>query len=157
MLREKNLAEISHLRRAYFALCRELGIDDDARHALNNSLTGKSSAKDFTPDDWNAVVADLQRQNGQASQPGRPRLRSRRPPSSSPESSDRFQPITDAQIATINRLSERITWRTSAQMFVRKRVLVPMRQLGWDGNISSLSRGEATSVILALSKLASRP
>jgi len=51
-------------RRAMFAACRRLGLDDDARHALCLELVGKASSKEFTPSDWRRVLDHLNRLNG---------------------------------------------------------------------------------------------
>jgi phage gp16-like protein len=59
-------------RRALFAACRRLGLDDDARHALLAALTGKASSKDLTAADWRRVLDHLNRLTGHtAAGPGR--------------------------------------------------------------------------------------
>lgn len=46
-------------RRSIFAFCRELCIDDDNRHALIYSVTGKESTTELTPDETKAVIHEL--------------------------------------------------------------------------------------------------
>jgi len=147
---------IAKLRRAYFALCRELKLGEEGRHRFNERWTGKPSTKLFSLRDWNQVVGRLQQLNGQGATPGRPRLRS----DPSPRLGDEplgFEFATAPQVETIEGLAARIVWAKGPQFFVRARVLVPLRQGTWDGAWKHLSRDEATAVILALQKMARRP
>jgi len=141
------------LRRAYFALCRQMQMSETYRHRFNEHWTGKPSTKDFTLIDWNLVVGRLQQMNGQGATPGKPRIRSDPPPKLGDDPPG-FEFATSSQVATIEALVERIIWRRSAGAFVRSRVLSPLRQGTWDGAWETLSRAEATAVILALQKMA---
>lgn len=51
-------------RRAMFAACRALGLDDDARRAMMQGVTGKASSRDFNALDWAKVLNHLNRQTG---------------------------------------------------------------------------------------------
>ena len=149
------------LRRAYFALCRELGLDDAMRRAFNERVAdGRRSTREFRLTDWRNAVAELQRLNGQETEPGRPRIRNRGagvgPGSTVPGTPGGFDAATAAQVETIESLERRIAWRKSAVAFVRARVLVPLRQMRWSGAWSGLARDEATKVILAMQKMAGR-
>jgi len=65
-LRKAMSEKLERYRKAYFALWKELpGTEHVDRHDFNESVTGKRSTKDFTMGDWDAVVAELQRRNGQ--------------------------------------------------------------------------------------------
>lgn len=46
-------------RKAIFAMCRELHISDDDRHALIYGVTGKKSTKELTDDEAKAVIGEL--------------------------------------------------------------------------------------------------
>lgn len=64
-------------RRTYFALVRELGIEEEDRHAFQEEHTacpeqgrrGKPSTRDWTADDWRRMVALLQNWTGQHNDP----------------------------------------------------------------------------------------
>lgn len=51
-------------RRAMFAACKKLGMDEDARRAMQIAVTGKASSKDFTVADWSHVLKHLNRLTG---------------------------------------------------------------------------------------------
>lgn len=142
--------DIAPYRRAYFALCKSLGMSDDMRHAFNNALTRKPSTTSWTVTDWRDAVADLQRRAGQNVKPGRPRLRGR---ASDPERAQRVEraaPITAPQLEFISALASQIHWTTSAAAFIRARLLHPFRRDAWDGQFETLTRLEAANVITAL-------
>ena len=48
-------------RRALFAACKVLGLDDDARHDMLRAVTGKASSTELTPREWSAVLDHLNR------------------------------------------------------------------------------------------------
>ena len=58
------MASIAKMRRTFFALIKELGVNEDSRHAFCEALTGKSSTRDWVPADWRQAVAALQRDAG---------------------------------------------------------------------------------------------
>lgn len=155
-------ARVAHYRRAYFSLCRELGLDEAARHEFNEAWTGKPSTRDFGLLDWKQTIGELQRLNGQDALPGSPRIRHQPAPPDSSDPSDPSDPpdipstewATIAQIEAIESLSARILWRESAAAFVRARILPPLRQMRWDGAWSGLSKSEASHAIIVLRKLA---
>jgi len=51
-------------RRAMFAACRQLGMDEDARRAMMQAVTGKASSGQFTPLDWARVLDHLNKRTG---------------------------------------------------------------------------------------------
>lgn len=59
------MPNVRKLRRAYFALLKELGIAEEDRHALNERLVGKPSTRKWTVRDWDRAIAQLQRWHGQ--------------------------------------------------------------------------------------------
>ena len=140
-------------RRAYFALCRKLGLDEAARHAMNAARTGKTSTRDFTQADWKEVVGFLQAEAGMDAAPGRPRLRRSGAGTSTAREAE-SELATPAQVGTLEGLSARVLWRTTPAHFVRARVLAPVRKLIWDGRWEMLFRDEATKAILALQRMA---
>ena len=48
-------------RCTWFALVRRAGIADEDRHAVQESITGQASTRDWTEADWRAGIAALQR------------------------------------------------------------------------------------------------
>ena len=46
-------------RKAIFAMCRQLNIDNDDRHALIYGITGKESTKELTDAEAKAVIGEL--------------------------------------------------------------------------------------------------
>ncbi len=48
-------------KKLYFALCKELGMDDEKRHAFNEITVDKSSFKEFTIDDARVAITELNR------------------------------------------------------------------------------------------------
>ena len=129
-------------RRAYFALCKKLGLDDDARHAFNEAQTGKASTTAFTVDDWRQVVAELQARAGQKVEPSRPRIRAR--------DDDQDGIISASQLEFITRLATKVTWRLGVTDWIRSRLLTPLRRANWDGRLETLFAAEARNVIAAL-------
>jgi hypothetical protein len=155
---ETMVDQVGHLRRAYFALVRSLGLEEETRREMNESLTGERSSRDFNLAQWRTVVAELQRLNGQESQPGRPRIRSarnrgqqrvRRPAGALPI----YEYATVEQVSLIEELAGRIPWRKGARDFVRARILGVAKRAAWDGAWERLSREDATSVIVAMGRL----
>lgn len=59
------------LQRMIFAACRELGLDDEARHDLQLAVTGKASLSDMTEVELKAVVDRLKRDGFNADFKGR--------------------------------------------------------------------------------------
>lgn len=54
-------------RRALFAACKSLGMDDDARRDMLQSILGKPSSKDLTPREWSKVLNHINKLTGFAS------------------------------------------------------------------------------------------
>lgn len=46
-------------RKSIFAFCRELGINEDDRHALIYGITGKESTTELTPDETHQLIHEL--------------------------------------------------------------------------------------------------
>lgn len=53
------MAANANLKRMIHVGCKQLGLDDDARHALQRSVTGKESLSDMTEDELTLVVNRL--------------------------------------------------------------------------------------------------
>lgn len=51
-------------RRALFAACKSLGMDDDARRDMLQSVIGKPSSKDLTPREWSKVLDHMNKLTG---------------------------------------------------------------------------------------------
>lgn len=51
-------------RRALFAACKSLGMDDDARRDMLQSIIGKSSSKDLTPREWSKLLNHINKLTG---------------------------------------------------------------------------------------------
>lgn len=51
-------------RRALFAACRSLGMDDDARRDMLQSVIGKPSSKDLTTREWSKVLNHINKLTG---------------------------------------------------------------------------------------------
>lgn len=51
-------------RRALFAACKSLGMDDDARRDMLQSVIGKPSSKDLTPREWSKVLDHINKLTG---------------------------------------------------------------------------------------------
>lgn len=56
-------------RKAMFAICKSLGMDDDARHDMMQAITGKNSSKNLTPNDWRILLDHLHRVSGNQQAP----------------------------------------------------------------------------------------
>lgn len=54
-------------RRALFAACRRLGMDEGDRHAMLLAVTGRESSKDLSPREWAKVLDHLNRLTGHTS------------------------------------------------------------------------------------------
>jgi len=59
-------------RRAMFAACKQLGMDDADRRAMYQAVTGKHSSSVFNAVDWARVLDHLNRLTGGAKTAGRP-------------------------------------------------------------------------------------
>lgn len=107
--REGNMPTVSKLRRTYFAVLKELpGAEHLDRHDLQESLTGKSSTKDWTKEDWETAIAALQYELGQVDSPDAPaRVREDRPHGLSVESGTW---ATRAQARFVGDLEREIEW-----------------------------------------------
>jgi len=101
------MPSVAKLRRTWFALCREVGIDDEDRHDVQKAHTGKASLRDWGPDDYNAAIAALQRAAGQH-RDRRAHVRDDRPPGPSERGPGWATP---KQAAYIEDLANRIEWR----------------------------------------------
>lgn len=55
----QNSANIDSLRRQIFVACRDLGLDDAARHDVQHAACGKTSMRDMKSADFNAVLSHL--------------------------------------------------------------------------------------------------
>lgn len=55
---------INDPRRALFAACRALGMDEDARRDMLQSVIGKPSSKDLTPREWSKVLDHINKLTG---------------------------------------------------------------------------------------------
>lgn len=51
-------------RRALFAACRQLGLDDDARKALMLDVVGVASTKELSPQQWGKLLNHMNRLTG---------------------------------------------------------------------------------------------
>ena len=60
-------------RRAMFAACKRLGMDDDDRHAMLTAVTGQASSTALTPKQWQAVLDHLNKLTGHHGNAGAPR------------------------------------------------------------------------------------
>ncbi|GAH84839.1 unnamed protein product, partial [marine sediment metagenome] len=63
------MPSVAKQRRTWFALCRELGIADEDRHAVQEAHVGKPSLRTWTPEDFDRAIAALQRAAGQHRDP----------------------------------------------------------------------------------------
>lgn len=52
-------ADINNARRRWFAACREAGVDDDARKAIQARVVGKTSSSAMSVAEFNACLTDL--------------------------------------------------------------------------------------------------
>jgi hypothetical protein len=64
--RDKIISKIKNPRTAYFAACKALGLDEDARHAMNMNIIGKASTTAFNATDWRKMQAHLNSKTGQS-------------------------------------------------------------------------------------------
>ena len=60
----------ARLIRGVHAACRKLGLDDDARHDVQISVTGKGSMRDMDAGDLARLLAHLNRQQGRTGRHG---------------------------------------------------------------------------------------
>lgn len=60
---------MTHPRTAYFAACKALGLDEDARHAMNMNIIGKASTTAFNDADWRKMQAHLNSKTGNPQRP----------------------------------------------------------------------------------------
>ena len=149
--------QIGQLRKIYFACAKRLGLDEDTRHAFNGSVCGEPSTKRWQLGNWNAAVAELQRQCGQEVEGDRPRVKAPHPGlppngGKGEESSGPNALATVAQIRYIEGLRDQIHWTHGFDRWVRKRVLsiAPFRATTWSGRLEELFKAEATAVVNGL-------
>ena len=148
-----------HLRRAYFAVIKSLGMSEDDRHAFNLAFVGKESTRNWGRRDWKDAVAELQRMAGQRSKPGRPRLRADKPSEVSVEDG-LF--ATARQCEMIEDLCDQVEWRLGREEGPRAYVLkhflgdkrfelvkMRLRTEGW----TALPRDVASGLIQALKRM----
>jgi len=96
-------------RRTWFAVLRQAGVHDpDARHDLQESLTGKASTSDWTRRDWDQAIAHMQRRLGQHKD-GHAHVCGVRPPGAARDIEAEQWP-TDEQVGYIEDLCDRIAW-----------------------------------------------
>jgi len=149
-----------HMRKAYFALIKSLGMSEEDRHAFNLSRIGKPSTKDWTRQDWKDAVALLQALAGQDSKPGRPRLRADKPSEVSVEDGA-F--ATARQCEMLEDLCDQIDWRLGRKDGPRAYVLTHFlrdkkyelvkKRIGTEG-WTALPRDVASGLIQALKAMA---
>ena len=155
---------IAKLRRTWFALLREAGVQDEDRHWLQEQLTGKRSTRDWTPEDWDHACASLQRDLGQHND-RHAHVRAERPGGVAPEPGSW---CTDEQARYIHDLTERVEWKVGPVAYVcrvilrgdhcalRRELLRRERDRGVSGPTlwKHLAREEARRAIRALEKAA---
>ncbi|MFW6162216.1 MAG: hypothetical protein ACODAJ_05560 [Planctomycetota bacterium] len=100
------MPSIAKLRRTWFALVREAGICPADRHAVQERLTGKPSTRDWHAGDFEAAIAQLQRDLGQHND-HRAHVREDRPGGVATEEGTW---ATDAQASYITDLCDRVDW-----------------------------------------------
>jgi len=106
------MISIHHYRRAYFAMCRALGLDGDARHDYNEALTGHRSTTEFDEADWRTMTSELQALTGRPGViPGQPHLRHDVPDGLPELPYPLDEAATPRQVAAIHALRDRIAWR----------------------------------------------
>jgi len=148
-----------HLRRAYFALCKSLGMSEEDRHAFNLAFIGLESTKSWGRTEWKEAVAELQRLAGQRSKPGRPRLRADKPSEVTVEDG-LF--ATARQCEMIQDLCDQVEWRVGRQDGPRAYVLkhflqdkkfeLVKKRMGTEG-WTALPRDVASGLIQALKRM----
>ena len=148
-----------HLRRAYFALCKSLGMSEEDRHAFNLAFIGLESTKSWGRTEWKEAVAELQRLAGQRSKPGRPRLRADKPSEVTVEDG-LF--ATARQCEMIQDLCDQVEWRVGRQDGPRAYVLkhflqnkqyeLVKKRMGKEA-WTALPRDVASALILALKRM----
>ena len=157
--------EFARYRRAYWALVRRLDLDEDARHGLNERLTGYRSTRRFHETDWRAVVAELQRLSGRPHvRPGVPHLRGERP-----RRRDYPYPLdstaTPEQVEYIRDLAARVPWRAEdpeaalrtlicRRAWEKRRAAEAEQWLRAGGSLASLPRAVAARAIRILHRMA---
>jgi len=150
-------AEIAKLRRCYFACCHTLGLDEDTRHAFNDSFIGLRSTRKWSLTNWRTAVAELQRTCGlEGVEAGQPHLR--RMTNDESPMTDTGDWATAAQVWRIERLAEQIHWRAAGglQLWIRKRMLAasPTMSTNWSGKLKELPRETASHIITGLRRWA---
>jgi phage gp16-like protein len=58
-------------RKALFAACRQLGLDEDARRALMRDVVGVASTKDLSPQQWGTLMNHMNRLTGYTDRHGK--------------------------------------------------------------------------------------
>lgn len=137
------MSEISDYRKKYFALCRDIGLDEDTRHAYNESVIGEASTRAWTKSQWQQAIHELEIRAGTAP----------------PDEDDGYGPIepvdgmaTYAQCRLLCELAHELRgyWREGAAAYVRARVLEPQssfRAMRWSGRWEDLWPAEASKAI----------
>jgi len=127
-------------------------MDEDDRHAFNDSFIGLQSTKKWTLTQWRTAVAKLQSLTGMDVAPGRPRLKH------DDTKSDGGDWATSKQVGYIEHLAERIHWRANGglQLWIRKRMVAdsPTFSVNWSGKLCDLPRETATKIIVGLQRWA---
>jgi len=146
-------------RRTYFAVCKALGMSEADRHVFNASHVGKESTREWTGQEFDQAVAELQRMAGQHNNP-HAHVRAERESDMATEPGDW---ATDEQCALIEALCDEIEWKAGREngpvAFVSKRFFdgeenILRRRLLQEGRgmdrWKCLTRQETSGVILAL-------
>ena len=162
------MISIGKLRRSYFAMCRKLDFDTQARYDLHASLGLPVSSRDFAHEQWDVVVARLQQLTGREGvRYGKPQLKhDRRSIERIPDGFD--VTASERQLAYIRDLSDRITWRHPDGPAAGLRALIvktwpkargEFEKEQWarhSGSIALLDRDHANKVIAMLRRMAAR-
>lgn len=156
------MPSIPKLRRTWFALVREAGIDPEDRHAVQEELTGKPSVRDWTPADYDRAIAQLQRDLGRHND-HRAHVRNDGAPERAADA-----PATDGQARYIADLCDQVHWRVGPVAYLCRTVLAGPDNAGRRDQLrravargdtgprlwATLTRREASDAIKALDKAA---
>jgi len=151
---------IAQCRRAYFAMCKLLGFDDEMRHSFNADNVGDESTRGWSLSHWLMAVSLLQIASGRPGVvPGHPHLKGLRPDGQAQE--DDPWPLdgsaTRKQIAMIqDKAAERMRHPDSLPTLIRRHAFTAS-QVGlaylWCGTLATLPRDVAARAILVLRRL----
>jgi len=136
-------------RGKYFAIVRALGLDDDARHELQQRLVGQASTRGLSEPQW----LQLMLRTAQLVPADRPMPVTLFVPHARGQS----EFATPRQIARIITLAHDVRWTSSPEAFIRSRVLGVLRGRNWDGWFDSLWNREASDAITALERMSNGP